>query len=44
MRKMLLAACLTVLVAGALAQSKPDKVLYVYDEVNDNSKPYIAYF
>jgi hypothetical protein len=44
MRKLLLIACLAAFAAAAGAQSKPDKVLYVYDEVNENSKPYIGYF
>jgi hypothetical protein len=43
-RKFILAACLAAIAAAAGAQSKSDKVLYVYDEVNDNSKPYIGYF
>jgi hypothetical protein len=42
--KFLLIACLAAIAAAAGAQSKSDKVLYVYDEVNVNSKPYIGFF
>ena len=37
-------AVLALLPAALGAQSSGGKVLYVYDEVNDNSRPYIALF
>jgi hypothetical protein len=44
MRKLLLAACLAALAAALYGQGSAGRVLYVYDEVNDNSRPYIGYF
>lgn len=44
MKKLMLAACLAAIAAAIGAQSPASKVLYVYDEVNDQSKPYIGYF
>lgn len=45
MRRFLVVACLAALAAALGAQVAVNgKVLYVYDEVNDQSKPYIAWF
>ena len=47
MRNFRIIACLAALVALAAAlygQGSAGKVLYVYDELNDNSRPYIGYF
>jgi hypothetical protein len=44
MKKTILAACLAVIAAAALAAQPAGKLLYVYDEANDSSKPYIERF
>lgn len=44
MRKLLFIVSLAAIAAAIGAQSPAAKVLYVYDEANDQSKPYIGYF
>jgi hypothetical protein len=44
MKKMLMLACFILLACALGAQASGRKILYVYDEVNNNSKPYIDYF
>jgi hypothetical protein len=44
MKKMLMLAFLTVLASALGAQISGEKILYVYDEANKNSRPYIDYF
>jgi hypothetical protein len=47
MKKHVPVACVAyaaILAAALVAQSPADKVLYVYDTVNDQSRPYIGYF
>lgn len=43
MKKLLLSACLAF-ASFALGSQPAGKILYVYDEVNDSSRPYIGYF
>ena len=44
MKKLLLALVVALFTAVLCAQVSSGKVLYVYDEVNDQSRPYIGYF
>jgi hypothetical protein len=44
MKRMLIALCLAAVTAALGAQVPSGKVLYVYDEANERSAPYIGYF
>jgi hypothetical protein len=44
MKKAFLLACLFALAAALGAQGRGQRILFVYDEVNYNSKPYISLF
>jgi hypothetical protein len=44
MKRLLLVGCLAVLALSVAAQPRAEKLLFVYDEVNEQSRPYIEYF